>query len=126
MFMARVVGTVWASVKWDGLQGLRLLLVRPYHLDDLVRSGGRVSDEAEEPRGLHDGVVAADILGAGPGEDVVIAYGHAARVGIEPTLDVGEAPHYPVDAAVVAIVDRFQVVAAAMTGPDGPASSRVP
>ncbi len=126
MFLARVVGTVWASVKWDGLQGLRLLLVRPYHLDDLVRSGGAVSDEAEEPRGLHDGVVAADILGAGPGEDVVIAYGHAARVGIEPTLGEGEAPHYPVDAAVVAIVDRFQVVAAAVTGPDGPASSGVP
>lgn len=110
MFLARVVGTVWASVKWEGLKGLRLLLVRPYHLDDLVRSGGAVADEAEPPRGLHDGVIAADILGAGPGEDVVVAYGHAARVGVEPDLAEGEAPHYPVDAAVVAIVDRFQVV----------------
>lgn len=117
MFMARVVGTVWSSVKWAGLEGLRLLLVRPYHLDDLVRAGGAVADEFEGPRGLHDGVVVADILGAGPGEDVVIAYGHAARVGVEPGLAEGEAPHYPVDAAVVAIVDRFQVVEAAATRP---------
>jgi microcompartment protein CcmK/EutM len=105
-----VVGTVWSSVKWDGLKGLRLLLVRPYHLDDLVRAGGRTADDGVPPEGLSDGVVVADVLGAGPGEDVVIAYGHAARVGIEPDLAPGEAPSHPVDAAVVAIVDRFQVV----------------
>jgi microcompartment protein CcmK/EutM len=97
-------------VKWDGLHGLRLLLVRPYHLDDLVRAEGRTADDGVPPKGLHDGVVVADVLGAGPGEDVVIAYGHAARVGIEPELKAGEAPHFPIDAAVVAIVDRFQVV----------------
>lgn len=116
MFMARVVGTVWSSVKWEGLKGLRLLLVRPYHLDDLVRSCGAASDDARPPRGLHDGVVVADILGAGPGEDVVVAYGHAARVGVEPDLAEGEPPHFPVDAAVVAIVDRFQVVRGAIEG----------
>jgi microcompartment protein CcmK/EutM len=109
MFLARVVGTVWSSVKWKGLDGLRLVLVRPYHLDDLVRSGGGAADAGVPPTGLHDGVVAADVLGAGPGEDVIVAYGHAARVGIEPDLPAGEAPHAPVDAAVVAIVDRFRV-----------------
>ncbi|MBL6974806.1 MAG: EutN/CcmL family microcompartment protein [Deltaproteobacteria bacterium] len=113
MFMARVVGTVWSSVKWEGLKGLRLLLVRPYHLDDLIRSGGAVADEGIPPAGLHDGVVAADVLGAGPGEDVVVAYGHAARVGIEHDLPAGEAPHFPVDAAVVAIIDRYQAEAPA-------------
>lgn len=112
MFMARVVGTVWSSVKWEGLTGLRLLLVRPYNLDDLVRSGGRVADAGTSPKGVHDGVVVADILGAGPGEDVVVAYGHAARVGIEPDLPPGVPPGHPIDAAVVAIVDRFQVGAA--------------
>ena len=111
MFMARVVGVVWSSVKWEGLQGLRLLLVRPYHLDDLVAAGGRTGDDGVPPEGMNDGVVAADVLGAGPGEDVVIAYGHAARVGIEPALAEGEAPHAPIDAAVVAIVDRYQVEA---------------
>ncbi|MFH1529528.1 MAG: EutN/CcmL family microcompartment protein [Pseudomonadota bacterium] len=101
MFMARVVGTVWSTVKWDDLEGLKLLLVRPYHLAEL--QGGAAPEE------LHDCVVVADILGAGVGEDVVIAYGHSARVGIEPDLPEGMPPHRPIDAAVVAIVDRFQV-----------------
>ena len=107
MFMARVVGTVWGAVKWDGLNGLKLLLVRPYNLDDLRRAGGCVGDDGMAPQGVHEGVVVADVLGAGPGEDVVVAYGHAARVGIEPELAAGEAPHFPVDAAVVAIVDHY-------------------
>ena len=101
MFLARVVGTVWSTVKWDELEGLKLLLVRPYHLDEL--QGG------DPPGGVCDGVVVADILGAGVGEDVVIAYGHSARVGIEPELPAGRAPTRPIDAAVVAIVDRYQV-----------------
>ena len=101
MFLARVVGTVWSTVKWDKLKGLKLLLVRPYHLDELKGGGA--------PEGLHDGVVVADILGAGVGEDVVIAYGHSARVGIEPHLPKGTPPTRPIDAAVVAIVDSFQV-----------------
>lgn len=111
MFMARVVGTVWSTVKWEGLAGLRLLLVRPYNLDDIIRSGGAVSDSGVPPSGLHDGVVTADVLGAGPGEDVIVAYGHAARVGIEHDLAEGEAPHFPIDAAVVAIVDRYRAEA---------------
>ena len=101
MFLARVVGTVWSTVKWQELEGLKLLLVRPYHLDEL-RGGAAPGD-------LHDGVVVADILGAGVGEDVVIAYGHSARVGIEPELPPGTPPSRPIDAAVVAIVDRFRV-----------------
>ena len=99
--MARVVGTVWSTVKWDDLVGLKLLLVRPYHLDELKG--------APPPGELHDGVVAADILGAGVGEDVVVAYGHSARVGIEPHLPKDTPPTRPIDAAVVAIVDRFRV-----------------
>lgn len=105
MFMARVIGYVWSTVKWEGLEGLRFLLVRPYNLDDLVRR----EENDTPPTGLHDGVVVADVLGAGPGEDVVVAYGHAARVGIEHDLKPNEAPHFPIDAAVVAIVDRYQV-----------------
>lgn len=114
MFLARVVGTVWSSVKWDGLSGLRLLLVRPYHLEDL--RDREASGTEVPPARVEDGVVVADILGAGPGEDVIVAYGHAARVGIEPDLAPGEAPHHPVDAAVVAIVDRMHV---AWEGPGG-------
>jgi microcompartment protein CcmK/EutM len=109
MFMARVVGCVWSSVKWKGLEGLRMLLVRPYTLKDLQVSGGMTADSGVPPEGLEDGVVVADLLGAGPGEDVVVAYGHAGRVGLEPDLPAGVAPHFPIDASVVAIVDRFRV-----------------
>lgn len=102
MFLGRVIGTVWSSVKWNELEGLKLLLVRPYSLADL---GGQVEVKAPE----HDGVVCADVLGAGVGEDVVIAYGHAARVAVSQLLPEGEKPNVPIDAAVVAIVDRYAV-----------------
>lgn len=105
MFMGRVVGTVWSSVKWEELEGLKFLVVRPYHLGDLA------PDMVKKPTPftMYDGVVAADVLGAGVGEDVIVAYGHSARVAIEPDLAPGVAPAAPIDAAVVAIVDRYHV-----------------
>ena len=102
MFLGKVIGSVWSSVKWPELGGLKLLLVRPYSLADL---GGAVA----VPAPTHDGVVCADVLGAGIGEDVVIAYGHAARVAVSELLPDGAKPDVPIDAAVVAIVDRFAV-----------------
>jgi len=105
MFLGRVVGTVWSTVKWNGLDGLKFLVVRPYHLADLAPEmmQGPTSFSA------HDGVIAADVLGAGVGEDVIVAYGHSARVAVEPDLPDGKLPSRPIDAAVVAIVDNFHV-----------------
>ena len=100
MFLGKVIGTVWSSVKWPEMEGLKLLLVRPYTLTDL---GGAPSSGVAAP--LHDAVVCADVLGAGVGEDVVIAYGHAARVAISDALGEHDKPPYPIDAAVVMIVD---------------------
>jgi len=105
MFLAKVVGSVWSSVKWPELGGLKLLLVRPYSLSDLAGDAGTSVDAAP----THDGVVCADVLGAGVGEDVVIAYGHAARVAVSELLPDGAKPNVPIDAAVVAIVDRWAV-----------------
>jgi len=103
MFLAKVIGSVWSSVKWPELGGLKLLLVRPYSLADLA-------GDIEVPAApTHDGVVCADVLGAGVGEDVVIAYGHAARVAVSEILPDGAKPNVPIDAAVVAIVDRWAV-----------------
>ena len=102
MFLGKVIGTVWSSVKWDQLSGMKMLLVRPYTLGDV---GGESTEAAPQ----HDGVVCADVLGAGVGEDVVVAYGHAARVAVSERLGANEAPNVPIDAAVVAIVDRFAV-----------------
>jgi ethanolamine utilization protein EutN len=100
MFLGKVVGTVWSTVKWPELAGYKLLLVRPYSFGDL---GGAPPVLAP----AHEGVVCADVLDAGVGDEVVIAYGHAARVAVSEKLAESDRPKVPVDAAIVAIVDRF-------------------
>jgi len=106
MFIGRVAGTVWSTVKWPEAKGLKLLLVRPYRLGDFPpgESGGSGGGAASEP--TDDLVVCADILDAGPGDDVLVAFGHAARVAISDKLPPGTKPNVPIDAAVVAVVDR--------------------
>jgi ethanolamine utilization protein EutN len=111
MFLGRVAGTVWSTVKWPETRGLKLLLVRPYRLGDffpglppgVVRAGA----EASEP--TDDLVVCADLLDAGPGDDVLVAFGHAARVAVSEKLAPGAKPNVPIDAAVVAVVDRVEI-----------------
>ena len=102
MFYGKVIGTVWSTVKWPEVAGLKLLLVRPYTLTDL---GGEPAQAAAN----HDAVVCADVLDAGVGDEVVIAYGHAARVAIAQVLAAGDQPPHPIDAAVVMIVDGKNV-----------------
>ena len=74
MKIGKVVGSVWATRKSECLQGQRFLV---------VRTGG------EE-------LVAADQVGAGCGDRVLLAIG---TVAMRYCMDA------PVDAAVVAIVD---------------------
>jgi ethanolamine utilization protein EutN len=115
MFLGRVAGTVWSTVKWPEAKGTKLLLVRPYRLGDLapgvtaaapgVAAGG--AGAASEP--TDDLVVCADTLDAGPGDDVVVAFGHAARVAVSEKLAPGSKPMIPIDAAVVAVVDRVEI-----------------
>ena len=100
MFLGRVIGHVWATRKWPEVAGLKLLVVRPHTLAEL--------GAGSPPVRCDDAVVAADLLGACIGEDVIVAYGHAARAGLE-ELSPGGLARHPVDAAVVAIVDRFEV-----------------
>jgi microcompartment protein CcmK/EutM len=87
MQLARVVGTVVATRKEASLQGLRLLVVRP--LD-------------EEAREVGTALVAADAVGAGPDEIVLIAAGSSAR-------QTEATDKRPVDAVVMAIVDSWSV-----------------
>src|ERR671933_182438 len=87
MFLAKVVGTVWATKKSPDLEGVRFLLVHPLELD-------------KEP--TRSVVVVADRLGAGVGETVMCAYGKAARSAI------GD-QDMAIEAAVVGIVDRVDV-----------------
>jgi ethanolamine utilization protein EutN len=103
MFLGRVVGSVWSTVKWPEASGLKLLLVRPYCLADLAKgpsAGAQPTDDL---------VVCADRLDAGPGDDVVVAFGHAARVALAGALPAGQKPSVPIDAAVVAVVDRVEL-----------------
>ena len=85
MQLARVTGTVVATVKADGLEGVRFLVVQP--LDKHLREEG-------------SSVVAADAVAmAGPGELVYIVAAREAAEAMEPRF-------VPVDHAIVGIVDE--------------------
>ena len=85
MHLGRVCGTVVASVRSPGLDGIRFLWVQPL-------------DRARKPKG--DPVVCADAtLQAGAGETVYFIGGREAAVALPETF-------VPVDHAVVGIVDR--------------------
>lgn len=88
MQLGRVEGTVVATIKSEGLEGVRFLIVQPL-------------DKHQNPIGTH--VVAADgVHMAGPGE---LVYFVASREAAEamPVRFV------PVDHAIVGIVDEVMV-----------------
>lgn len=89
MKVAKVIGNIWATRKDDRLSGLKLLIVQP--LD--VRDGKSHSDPT----------VAADLIGAGVGETVIVVNGSSARSAVN---DMGA----PVDATVVGIVDDLEIL----------------
>ena len=88
MRVAKVIGNIWATRKEDRLSGLKLLLAKPQNIlhpgDDLLP------------------LVAADIIGAGVGETVLIVSGSSARSA------AGDM-NIPVDATVVGIVDDLEI-----------------
>ncbi|HMO50466.1 MAG TPA: EutN/CcmL family microcompartment protein [Kiritimatiellia bacterium] len=87
MILAKVVGTVVSTRKEPSLDGLKFLLVRAID---------------EEGRETGNFLVAADAVGAGPEEIVLIASGSSARQ----TLATDKRP---VDAVVMGIVDSWDV-----------------
>ena len=87
MFIAKVVGNLWATRKEDSLIGRKLMIVKPSRLD-----GTPVGEEQ----------VAVDTIDAGIGEMVIVAQGSSARKA------VGQQDS-PVDAAIVAIIDIHEV-----------------
>jgi microcompartment protein CcmK/EutM len=86
MILAEVVGTVVSTRKDSGLVGFKLLLTR--EVDLTFRPTGSM-------------VVAADAVGAGLGEIVLVASGSSARL-TEVTRD------RPVDAVIAGIVDSVE------------------
>lgn len=86
MLVGTVIGTVWSTMKDPTLAGLRFLVVQPFTAD-----GGQGAET----------VVAADPIGAGIGERVLVVFGRAARHAIGKGQDVG------FQTAVAGIVDRM-------------------
>lgn len=85
MIIAKVIGNIWATRKESSLVGLKLLIVQPLNILD-----------NDSPSGTS--MVAADLIGAGMGETVIVVTGSSARIatGNENTA---------VDATVIGIVD---------------------
>ena len=87
MEVGRVVGKVWATKKNENLNGQRFLVLKI------------LVSKTKEREGLF---VAADNVGAGIGDMVLVTRGGAARYGVG-------APHAPIDAAIVGIIDSIEV-----------------
>lgn len=87
MTLGKVVGTVVATRKEATLDGLKFMVVR-----------------AVDPEGRETGghVVAADAVGVGPGEMVLIATGSSARQTVT-------TQNRPCDAVIMAIVDSWEI-----------------
>jgi ethanolamine utilization protein EutN len=95
MHLGRVIGTVVATVKCEGLEGIKLLIVQPL-------------DRRLEPVG-HPIVAADGVAMAGPGE--LVTY-----VGSREAAQALPEPFVPVDHAIVGLVD-----AVTADGPGGAA-----
>lgn len=94
MFLAEVIGQVVATKKDEQMVGRKLLLLRPKLVDE------------KQPTRFKDGsntIVAIDTVGAGEGELVMFCQGSSAR-------NAQGLKQIPVDAAIVAIVDRVEVM----------------
>lgn len=87
MEIGKVIGNVWATKKDEGLGGQKLLVI-----DIMKRS--RQEDESF--------IVAADVIGAGVDDLVLVCRGNPAR------MVVGDGKT-PVDAAVIGIIDSLDI-----------------
>jgi microcompartment protein CcmK/EutM len=103
MYLGRVVGCVWATVKSPGLMGLRMLVVQP--LTPELRNTGKP-------------IICTDSTGAGAGEMVYWVRGKEASFPFLPAEP-------PTDTTIVGIVDSVHVKAAEAPSPAPPkANSR--
>ncbi len=89
MLIGNVIGNIWATKKDEGLNGLKLLIIEPVN----VKSG-----QGKTP------FVAADIVGAGIGEQVLVIHGSSARHAANKNTS------YAIDAVVVGIIDDLEVI----------------
>lgn len=84
MVIGKVVSRLVSTRKYDELQGYKLLIVEPYF-----------SEKKEH-------FVAADTLGAGEGEFVLVSFGQSVQYALDQNA--------PIDALVVGIIDEEPVL----------------
>ncbi len=89
MYMAKVIGSVVATQKDASLVGRKLMIVQPINAD------GKAMRSEE---------VAADMVGAGIGERVLLARGAGAR-----HATVNNVPNDVNDCSIVGIIDSVDV-----------------
>ena len=87
MLICKVIGHLWATKKQDSLNGQKLMIVK----------------ETETARDKGDVFVAADMVGAGVGEDVLVVTGSTAR-------RASGREEIPVDSAIVGIIDSMEIM----------------
>jgi len=88
MLLAKVVGNVWSTKKKDEISALRLLVIQPLGND--LNPEGNIQ-------------VAADEVGAGFGELVIVTQGSPAMRAFNKEKMI------PIDAVVVGIVDNIEM-----------------
>ena len=86
MLICEVIGHVWATKKQPELEGFKLMVVRETQTNE--KSGKTF--------------VAADTVGAGVGEQVLVVDGSTARRALG-------ADNLPIDCAIVGIIDTLEV-----------------
>lgn len=82
MLICKVIGHVWATKKDENLEGLKLMVVQDIENNTTY--------------------AAADVVGAGIGEDVLVVSGSTARKAFGKE-------NVPADMAIVAIIDNLDV-----------------
>ena len=87
MFLGRIDGTVWATVKEERLKGIQLYIMQPI-------------DEHENPQG--ESMIVVDTIGAGEGDLVYWVNSTEASLVVED-------PFVPSEASVVGLVDRLDI-----------------
>ena len=95
MLVGTVLGQVWATQKDPTLEGLRFLVVQPFTTE------GQTAET----------LIAADPIGAGVGERVLVVFGRAARHAIGRGHDIG------FQTAVAAIIDGMELEGGRWVGP---------
>lgn len=84
MIICKVIGHVWSTKKDPQLEGLKLMVVKDLH------------------NGRNTTYVAADVVGAGVGEDVLVVSGSTARKAFG-------SDSVPADMAIVGIIDTVEM-----------------